>query len=90
MENEVKVNDKLKYEYKRGIHMTHKEKQVSFLNNYFVYRKVRNVGAEKLEKNTLKKDVEEIEIKPSPKTAEKEEPPKKMIIKRKKKVLIPK
>jgi len=95
MENEVKVNDKLKYEYKRGIHMTHKEKQVSFLNNYFVYRKVRNVSAEKLEKNTLKKDVEEIEIKPSPeplpKTAEKqEEPPKKIIIKRKKKVQIPK
>ena len=38
--------------------MTSKEKQVSCLNNYFVY-----VSAEKLEKNNLTKNIDEIEIK---------------------------
>ena len=93
MENEVKMNDKLKYEYKRSMYMTNKEKQVSFLNSYFVYRKVRNVNSEKLEKNSLKKDEAVIEIKPSPNALPKppeEEPQKKIIIKRKKKIQIPK
>ena len=92
MENEVKMNDKLKYEYKRSMYMTNKEKQVSFLNSYFVYRKVRNVNSEKLEKNSLKKDEDVIEIKPSPNALPKppeEEPQKKIIIKRKKKYKYP-
>ena len=65
------------------MYMTTKEKQVSFLNNYFVFRKMTNVSAEKLEKNNLTKNVDEEEIKP---VEEPEEKPKKILIKRKKRV----
>ena len=86
MENEVKINAKLKLEYKKSMFMTSKEKQVSFMNNFFVFRKMRNVAAEKLEKNMLTKNVEDEEIKPI--NEEKKE--KKVLIKRKKKVVIKK
>lgn len=83
MENEVKINNKLKLEYKKSMYMTTKEKQVSYLNNYFVFRKMTNVSAEKLEKNNLTKNIDETEIKP---IEEPQEQPKKVLIKRKKRV----
>ena len=89
MENEVKMC-KLKLEYKKSMFMTSKEKQVSFMNNFFVFRKMRNVAAEKLEKNMLTKNVEDQEIKPINEEGNEEKKEKKVLIKRKKKVVIKK
>ena len=43
MENEIRKNPKKKYDYGQSYKMTPKEKQISFYNSYFIYKKVRNV-----------------------------------------------
>ena len=60
MENEVKRYRKV--DYKNAPHMTPQEKQVSFMNRYFVFRKIREVNADKLLKSSIVKDVEDMEI----------------------------
>jgi hypothetical protein len=47
MESELKRGQR---KYGDAIHMTQEEKTVSFLNRYFVFKKVRNVAAEKVTK----------------------------------------
>ena len=54
--------------------MTSNEKFVSFLNRYFIFRKRRNVDAEKIMKKVLSKDMETIE---EEKESEDEDEPKK-------------
>ena len=60
METEIKQNPKRKSDYKNAYLMTKEERQISFLNRYFVFRKVRNVNAEKISKliNMMDKDNE--------------------------------
>ena len=60
METEIKQNPKRKSDYKNAYLMTIEERQISFLNRYFVFRKVRNVNAEKISKliNMMDKDNE--------------------------------
>jgi hypothetical protein len=43
MENEIDKNPRKKNDYGQAYQMTAKEKQISFYNNYFIYKKVRNV-----------------------------------------------
>jgi hypothetical protein len=43
MENEINKNPRKKNDYGQACKMTAKEKQISFYNNYFIYKKVRNV-----------------------------------------------
>jgi hypothetical protein len=43
MENELDKNPRKKNDYGQAYKMTPKEKQISFYNNYFIYKKVRNV-----------------------------------------------
>jgi hypothetical protein len=43
MENEIDKNPRKKNDYGQAYKMTAKEKQISFYNNYFIYKKVRNV-----------------------------------------------
>ena len=43
MEQEIKKYPKNKNEYGQALNMTLQEKQISFYNNYFIYKKVRNV-----------------------------------------------
>jgi hypothetical protein len=43
MEQEIKKNPKKKKEYGSAFTMNSKEKQISFYNNYFIYKKIRNV-----------------------------------------------
>ena len=43
MENEIDKNPRKKNDYGQAYKMTPKEKQISFYNNYFIYKKVRNV-----------------------------------------------
>ena len=43
MEEEIKRNPKKKRDYGDAMKMNSKEKQISFYNNYFIYKKIRNV-----------------------------------------------
>jgi len=45
MKSEINKNPELEKEYGRSMEMRSAEKTVSFLNNYFIYKKVRDVDA---------------------------------------------
>lgn len=48
MENEVKRNPRKKADYGKSLFMTPEEKRISFMNRYFVFKKVRNVDTKKI------------------------------------------
>ena len=50
MENEVKRDPQIKNDYGTAINMNEDEKSISFLNRYFVFKKVRSVPTEKIHK----------------------------------------
>jgi hypothetical protein len=54
METEVQQNPKRKYDFKYSLEMSDEEKSISFMNRYFVFKKVRNVDAESLLKTLTK------------------------------------
>jgi hypothetical protein len=49
MESEMKSRPYKKKDYGEAWTMTAKEKKISFLNRYFIYKKIRNINAEKVE-----------------------------------------
>ncbi len=49
MEEEVKRNKNRVKDYGNALNMTEYEKKISFLNRYFVYKKIRNVNTEKVQ-----------------------------------------
>lgn len=51
-----------KKEYGEAAHMTRFEKEISFLNRYFVYKKVRSVDAEKVANSFLLSIAEEVDF----------------------------
>ena len=50
METEIKINPSKKADYKEAVYMGAEEKQISFMNRYFIFKKMRNVDAKKMEK----------------------------------------
>jgi uncharacterized LabA/DUF88 family protein len=44
----VKHNPECKADYGKALYMTPEEKRISFLNRYFVFKKVRNVNTDKI------------------------------------------
>jgi len=65
MENEIKRDTTLADEYGKAPLMTEEEKQISFMNRYFVFKKVRNVNTDKIAKiieqqNKMAEDIEEV------------------------------
>jgi hypothetical protein len=50
MENEIKRDPNEKYNYKKALYMSSDEKRISFLNRYFIFKKVRNVNTDKIGK----------------------------------------
>jgi hypothetical protein len=48
MNNDIKRNAKLKEAYGGAPNMTSKEKEISFINKYFVFKKIRDVDTEKV------------------------------------------
>jgi hypothetical protein len=65
MENDIKRNSTLVDEYGKSHFMTEEEKQISFMNRYFVFKKVRNVNTDKIAKiieqqNKMAEDIEEV------------------------------
>jgi len=62
MEDELKDNSRAKATYKRAPEMTDGERTISFLNRYFIYKKVRKVSdAKKVALDLQHKSVDEIE-----------------------------
>ena len=59
MTDEIKRNRRVANEYGSAPRMTANEKKISFLNRYFVYKKVRNVDAEKVAVNLLGTSLDE-------------------------------
>lgn len=53
MEQEVKKYPKKKKDYGLALNMNSKEKQISFYNNYFFYKKVRNVDTRAVHNNMI-------------------------------------
>ena len=59
MEYEIKKNPKKETEYKDALYMKDYEKDISFLNRYFIYKKTSTRNAEKLTKSLLEQLPEE-------------------------------
>lgn len=60
MMNEIKRNKRAKNEYGEAGNMSAGERTISFLNRYFVYKKVRAVDAEKVAQGLLGQSQEEV------------------------------
>jgi hypothetical protein len=56
MNNEIEKNYRNKREYDNANKMSLDEKQISFMNRYFVFRKTHNVNAEKVYKLLVNKN----------------------------------
>ena len=62
MKQEIKKNPKKEKDYKDAINMKSYEKDISFLNRFFVYKKVSTRNAEKLTTSLLEQLPDEIEF----------------------------
>ena len=49
MQEQIKINKYKEKDYGSALKMTSFEKKISFLNRYFVYKKIREVNTEKVE-----------------------------------------
>ena len=89
MENEIRKNAKKKNDYGEAVKMSPKEKQISFYNNYFIYKKIRNVdtravyntsiGSSKIQEQMEKLEEDEAEQAATvQEKVNKPKPPKKM------------
>jgi len=56
MESEAKRNSQSKTNYEKALLMSTEEKTISFMNRYFIFRKVRNVDAKKMAEVILKQN----------------------------------
>jgi hypothetical protein len=56
MEGEIKRNKQSSVNYREAINMSVEEKQISFLNRYFIFKKVREVDAKKMTEVILKQN----------------------------------
>jgi hypothetical protein len=61
MSQESEKSKSLKLEYKKALEMSANERKISFLNKYFIYKKVRNVDASKVSLGLLHKTLAEVE-----------------------------
>jgi hypothetical protein len=57
MENEIEQNPRRRNDYGRALSMNSDEKWISFMNRYFVFRKVHSVDAEKIYKQFVSKEM---------------------------------
>jgi hypothetical protein len=61
MMEEIKKNKNKSKDYGEAINMSDYEKKISFLNRYFVYKKIRNVNTDKVQMEFSDYNVSEIE-----------------------------
>jgi len=62
MMEEIKKNKNKAKDYGEAINMSEYEKKISFLNRYFVYKKIRNVNTDKVQMEFSDYNVSEIEL----------------------------
>jgi len=62
MMEEIKKNKNKSKDYGEAINMSEYEKKISFLNRYFVYKKIRNVNTDKVQMEFSDYNVSEIEL----------------------------
>jgi len=62
MESETRMDTRRLPDYKNAHLMTSDEKQISFMNRYFVFRKTHNVDAEKIHRAVTHKNISELEL----------------------------
>ena len=80
MEMEIKQNSRRKTDYGSAIYMTPEEKQISFMNRYFIFKKVRNIDVKKMAEVIFKqKEFIEKEGEENIKELEKETIPEKKV-----------
>ena len=93
MEDELQNGRINKSNIGKALNMTINEKNISFLNNYFIYKKVRNPNAKELTNNklTISKQQEELDKAETVELQKTLKPEKKRIVKKyKKKIKLPK
>ena len=61
MENDLERDVRNKNIYGKASHLTREDKEISFLNRYFIFVKVRNVDAEKNMKQRLNVNIDEVD-----------------------------
>jgi len=83
MEMEIKQNPRARADYRNAYQLTADEKQISFMNRYFVFQKVRHVNASKL-MPLMEIEPEEVTKKASEPEPASEPKPEKVIIRKKK------
>ena len=62
MMEEIKRNKNMRNNYGTAFNMTSFEKKISFLNRYFVFKKVRNVNTEKIQMDLSEYSVMDVDI----------------------------
>jgi hypothetical protein len=58
MEEEIKRDPKKKSNYRKAVYMTDGERQLSFMNRYFVFQKVRTIDADKVSRLILRNQID--------------------------------
>ena len=91
MESELKMQPKKKADYKKSMYMSEEEKKISFMNRYFVFKKVRNVDVKKMgeiikKQTKIEEELGESVVEEMEKKVE--EMPKKLKIKKTKKKIV--
>jgi len=64
MEDNIAKNPRIKQDVGKALYMTPEEKRISFMNRYFVFKKVRNVNMtnrETTDTNTLQTQIDDLE-----------------------------
>jgi hypothetical protein len=56
LESEVKINPSRRSNYREALNMSPEERRISFMNRYFVFKKVRSVDTKKIKQLILKED----------------------------------
>lgn len=59
MKSDIKEYPKTRNDYGKALQMTANERRISFLNNYFIYKKVRAVDAEAISTHSINKTLAE-------------------------------
>ena len=59
MKQDIKDNPKTKNDYRKATRMSANERTISFLNNYFIYKKVRSVDADAISMHSIKNTLAE-------------------------------
>ena len=62
MQNDIKRDKKLKTAFGQAQYMTKEERDISFLNKYFIYKKIRSVNTDEVYKTQINKQPEDESI----------------------------